>query len=290
MAINADGSINVSGSITASNPSVGTDGSAIPTSSTLIGASDGTNLQQLLVESSSNRNLRVGLYSGANETTVTGSNALKVDNSAVTQPVSAASLPLPAGASTAAKQPALGTAGTASADVITIQGIASMTAVKVDGSGVTQPVSGTITANAGTGSFTVAQTTAANLNATATIQLVTGTAIVVGNNAVPVLNTAATGYVAAYGSNPAALTANTDAAFKWGAGGTTLVNHLMVQNNTAINVLWDLDTATSAGSPILTPGQTIFLDVQTTALHLQTNGTPNLNGTSANNIVVRTWL
>jgi len=46
-----------------------------------------------------------------------------------------------AGAATAAKQPALGTAGNASADVISIQGVASMTAVKVDGSGVTQPVS-----------------------------------------------------------------------------------------------------------------------------------------------------
>ena len=48
---------------------------------------------------------------------------------------------LPTGASTAAKQPALGTAGTASSDVITVQGIASMTALKVDGSAVTQPVS-----------------------------------------------------------------------------------------------------------------------------------------------------
>lgn len=60
-----------------------------------------------------------------------------------TQPISAASLPLPSGASTSAKQPALGTAGTASSDVITVQGIASMTALKVDGSAVTQPVSGT---------------------------------------------------------------------------------------------------------------------------------------------------
>jgi hypothetical protein len=51
---------------------------------------------------------------------------------------------LPSGASTAAKQPALGTAGTASADVITIQGVASMTPVLVNGSGVTQPVSGTV--------------------------------------------------------------------------------------------------------------------------------------------------
>lgn len=50
---------------------------------------------------------------------------------------------LPTGAATAAKQPALGTAGTASTDVITVQGIASMTALKVDGSAVTQPVSGT---------------------------------------------------------------------------------------------------------------------------------------------------
>lgn len=50
---------------------------------------------------------------------------------------------LPTGAATAAKQPALGTAGTASSDVITVQGVAGMTAVKVDGSAVTQPVSGT---------------------------------------------------------------------------------------------------------------------------------------------------
>lgn len=60
-----------------------------------------------------------------------------------TLPVSAASLPLPTGAATEAKQPALGTAGTASTDVLTVQGIASMTALKVDGSAVTQPVSGT---------------------------------------------------------------------------------------------------------------------------------------------------
>lgn len=54
---------------------------------------------------------------------------------------------LPTGAATAAKQPALGTAGTPSADVITVQGVTSMTPLKVDGSGVTQPVSGTVTAS-----------------------------------------------------------------------------------------------------------------------------------------------
>lgn len=66
-----------------------------------------------------------------------------------TQPVSAAALPLPAGASTAAKQPAPGTAGAASADVLTVQGVASMTPLAVSGSG-TFTVSGTVTANLGT--------------------------------------------------------------------------------------------------------------------------------------------
>lgn len=42
---------------------------------------------------------------------------------------------LPTGAATAAKQPALGTAGSASSDVISIQGIASGTAVAVSGAG-----------------------------------------------------------------------------------------------------------------------------------------------------------
>ena len=58
--------------------------------------------------------------------------------------VTVSSSVLPTGAATAAKQPALGTAGAASADVITVQGKAGMTALIVDGSGVTQPVSGTV--------------------------------------------------------------------------------------------------------------------------------------------------
>lgn len=77
-------------------------------------------------------------------------------------PVSAASLPLPTGAATLAKQPALGTAGTASADVISVQGIASMTALKVDGSAVTQPVSGSLTNISGTISLPTGAATAAN--------------------------------------------------------------------------------------------------------------------------------
>ena len=46
----------------------------------------------------------------------------------------AGTVSLPTGAATAAKQPAIGTAGTASADVISVQGIASMTPLTVTGS------------------------------------------------------------------------------------------------------------------------------------------------------------
>jgi hypothetical protein len=74
---------------------------------------------------------------------------------------------LPTGASTAAKQPALGTAGTASADVITVQGIASMTPLLANAtlSAETTKVIGTVNISAGQ-SVTVTQGTASNLNAT----------------------------------------------------------------------------------------------------------------------------
>ncbi len=66
-------------------------------------------------------------------------------------PISVASLPLPTGAATAAKQPALGTAGVPSADVLTVQGI-------VDGTPL--PIAGAVTVSgsvAVTGPLTDAQ-------------------------------------------------------------------------------------------------------------------------------------
>lgn len=196
-------SVSIAGSITASNPSVGPTGTTVPASGTYIAVDVGGNLTGLVgtanglkvdgsavtqpvsgtvtVQQATAANLNAtvtgtvaatqsGTWSnsitqGGNTATVTASNALKVDGSAVTQPISGSvtatvsgtvaatqsgtwdinnisgSVSLPTGAATAAKQPALGTAGTASADVITVQGIASMTALKVDGSAVTQPVS-----------------------------------------------------------------------------------------------------------------------------------------------------
>lgn len=99
--------------------------------------------------------------------TVTVNGTVTANAGTGTFAISAASLPLPTGAATAAKQPALGTAGTASSDVITVQGIAAMTPLSVTGTFFqgTQPVSGTVTANAGTGTFA---TSLASLPALAT--------------------------------------------------------------------------------------------------------------------------
>lgn len=83
---------------------------------------DSKRAQVLVIEDETTRGRRA---------TVTAANALKVDASDTTQPISATSLPLPSGAATAAKQPALGTAGTPSADVISVQGVASGTDLPV---------------------------------------------------------------------------------------------------------------------------------------------------------------
>lgn len=66
--------------------------------------------------------------------------------------ISAASLPLPAGASTAAKQPALGTAGTPSADVISVQGASGGSPLRV---GNTAVVSANFTRPADTTAYAI---------------------------------------------------------------------------------------------------------------------------------------
>jgi len=93
-----------------------------------------TSGQTIGVQADAKGNLRHVIMDGAGNAraaNVTSANALVVDGSAVTQPISAVSLPLPTGAATSAKQPALGTAGTASSDVLTVQGIAGMTKLLV---------------------------------------------------------------------------------------------------------------------------------------------------------------
>jgi hypothetical protein len=99
--------ISPNSSLTASNPSVGSNNAAIPTSSTQIGGSDGTNLQAARVFDADTGGgtqyvlgaiLRKGASGGSVEAG-TSSDPLRVDpTGTTTQPISAASLPLPTGA------------------------------------------------------------------------------------------------------------------------------------------------------------------------------------------------
>ena len=89
--------IYISGSISATNPSVGVTGASVPSSATYIGMIVGGNL--------------VGLAGTAS--------GLKVDGSAVTQPISASALPLPTGAATLAAQ---NTGNTSLASILTTLG------------------------------------------------------------------------------------------------------------------------------------------------------------------------
>ena len=110
-----------------------------------------------------------------------------------------------------------------------------------------------------------------------------------------VTTSAAAGVVAPSTDNAAALTAATDYVFRWTgvqiSGRYTSVNHVLVQNNTAAPVNWDVDASAGPGSPSLAAGATLILDVELAALHLYSaSGTPAVNGTSSGNIVVRGWL
>lgn len=108
-------------------------------SSTAIAAGGGVEASALRVTVASDSTGVLSVDDNGGSLTVDGtvgvSGTVTVDGSGVTQPVSASSLPLPSGAATAAKQPALGTAGSASTDVLSVQGIASMTPLAVDATG-----------------------------------------------------------------------------------------------------------------------------------------------------------
>lgn len=110
-------SISPNSTLTAVNPSVGSNNAAIPTSSTQVGGSDGTNLQAARVfdaDSGAGTQFVLGAIlrksaSGGSVEAGTSSDPLRVDpTGTTTQPVSAASLPLPAGAATSANQTTLG--------------------------------------------------------------------------------------------------------------------------------------------------------------------------------------
>lgn len=197
---------------------------------------------------------------------------------------------MPAVTATAAKQPALGTAGSASSDVLTVQGIASMTALKTDGSAVTQPVSGTITANAGTNLNTsaLALETGGNLatlaGAISSSKMQASIAAIASalsqSNQIPVSNAAPQGKLTISGT----LTANSDNSLTF-SGGATVARRIRIQNESSGVIYWETDATASAGSPSLAaPAANAvsaeWVAVQCTTLHIfiPSGGTTTLNG------------
>lgn len=108
------------------------------------------------------------LNDGVDTALITGAGALVVDGSGSTQPISAASLPLPTGASTSANQTTLGAQTTKINDGTDTALVSAAGALIVDGSGSTQPVSGSVT---------VTQATASNLRAQTSAEGATGSAV-----------------------------------------------------------------------------------------------------------------
>lgn len=342
--------IPISGSITATNPSVGTNTAAGPASSTQIGARDGSgNLQA----ASPSNPLPVSLANtGANGT------AVKVDGSAVTQPVSgtvtanagtgtmavsAASLPLPSGASTAANQTAIqASAGVDASKAVAVQGItggtpvpisgsitatnpsvstngaagpgsstqvgaldgsgnlrpagpsnpmpvtlantgANATAVKVDGSAVTQPVSGTVTANAGSGTMAVSAAAlplpsgaATSANQPSNAAQASTTSGQTGTLVQGATTTAAPTYTTAT-TNPLSLT--TSGALRTDSSASTqpVSGTVTVQQSTASNLKVDLSGTAANSTAIKVDGSAVTQPVSAASLPL-----PSGAATSAN--------
>ena len=199
LSVDTAGALRVTGTISATNASIGTNNSAAPSSSTQIGGSDGTNLQAARVFDldtgvGSQYILGVGLRKSASGGSVelgTSTDPIRVDpTGTTTQPVSGtitanigttgglaldttlAKLTISQGTALGTNtQTLIGGSVTTAAPTYTTGNINPLSlttsgALRVDGSATTQPISGTVTANAGTGNFTVTQATAGNLNAT----------------------------------------------------------------------------------------------------------------------------
>lgn len=89
------------------------------------------------------------------------------------------------------------------------------------------------------------------------------------------------GYIAA-SSPPTTTNAGSDTSYTF----SSQVSRVILQNNTSANAYYAFDTAASAGSLSLVPGAMLVYPKKCTVLHLYTTSAQNINGTTANNIVV----
>jgi hypothetical protein len=148
LSVDTAGALRVTGTISATNPSVSTNASSPPSSATYIGGSVTTS-----VPSYTNGTM--------NALSLTTSGLLRIDGSSVTQPISAASLPLPTGAATettltgvlttTAFQARINTLGQKTMANSTPVVLASdQTVIPVGDNGGSLTIDGTVTANIGT--------------------------------------------------------------------------------------------------------------------------------------------
>ena len=160
--------------------------------------------------------------------------------------ISAASLPLPTGASTAAKQPALGTAGSASADVITIQGIASMTKLLVTPDSVALPANQSVNVSQVNGTTTLTGTGAVGAGAQR-VAVGTDTATIAGSS--PTSALAAAGV----GATGSAVPAN--ASYQGGNGSGNTTGYLNCDNTAT----YDASTNGATQLVALSSGKIVYV-------------------------------
>lgn len=156
--------------------------------------------------------------------------------------------------------------------------------VSVNNFPATQPVSGTVNVGNFPGTQPVSGTVSVgNFPATQAINVtqVAGAAIS-ESNPLPARTSAVKGFTA-LSSPPSNTNANSDTSLTFSSD----VYHLLIQNNTSAVVYLDLDTAATQGSPELAAGQTWFLDVHTSVLHVFTVAAQPVN--AASGIVIRGW-
>ncbi len=143
----------------------------------------------------------------------------------------------------------------------TLATVTAANALKVDGSAVTQPVSGSVTANAGSGTFTVGGTVTANQGTAAAVAGAWPAKVTDGTN-VSAVKAAATTAVAADPSLVVGLSPNSPLP-----AGTNSIGAVVATQTTAanLNVRDDSNGATGAAVPAR-------------AIYIAGNGTGNLTG------------
>ncbi len=164
--------ISITGSISATNPSVGTNGAAIPTSSTEIGASDGVNLQPLQVDASKNLKVLVNAALPAGTNVIghviadTGSTTAVTGNVTVVQPTGTNLHAVLDATSTTTVTQATGTNLHTVVDSGTLTAVTAITNALPAGSNVIgHVIADTGSTTAVTGNVTVVQPTGTSLHA-----------------------------------------------------------------------------------------------------------------------------